>query len=424
MSALALACAPHAAKAQNGAEAAGSAPSPAPATAAVKDPIEAAAFDAAMAQADPAAQGAALEAFVARYPNSLIRADALEKATAAYLEARDLDKVEALSGRLLTLEPRNARALAMLAFVLRQRAAAAPADQAPALADKAAAVAERGLANLAGWRPAADAGGDAAASARSEMSAIFNGALGYRALLQKDYATARPYYLAAVAADPTGLDDVYQLAVVSLQGRPSDPVGFWWAARAEALAAAAEDAHAKAAIEAYARPLYRRYHGTDDDWEGVLAQAQGAMAPPAGFAIAPAPSPASVAVQAVHDSPVASLSFSDWEFILAQRDASPQNRAAADKVWDNIAALQSRGLKMRFKVKVIAVRPHALDAAVTDNNQGAGHADLHVSLAVDPTSALKPGATTEVTGVLTGYTPSPFAFTMQQAQVEGDGGAN
>ena len=395
------------------------APLPAPSVGAltIKDPAEASDYAAAMIINDPAEQGAALEAFVAKYPQTKVRAEALENALAAYLEARDLDKVDALSARILAAEPDNARALAMGVFVKRTRAASAQGPQTDALAEEAGAEAEKGLAALAHWRGRAEASDADAAAVRSEMSATFNGALGYRALLRKDYVGAKAYYVAALKADPSDLDNAYQLAVCLLQASPVDPAGFWWAARADAMAAAANNSQAQAAIVRFVKPRYARYHGGDDGWDGLLTEAGSGLAPPAGFSVTVAASPAAVAVQAVHDAPVSALSFSDWEFILAQRDASPANKAAADKVWANIAALQSRGLKMKFDAKVISARPDGLDVAVTDDNQQTGRADLHVKLTAPLAKTPAAGSTISVTGVLTGYTPTPFAFTMEQAEV-------
>ena len=342
---------------------------PAPAwTLAGKSAGEAGDYAAALALTDPAAQGPALESFVDQYPASRLKTEALERASAAYLVARDLDKVEALSGRLLVLEPDNARALAMAVFVLRAKADAAPAPQAEVLIDEAAADARHGLAVLGHWRPRDDVSDSDANAIRSEMTATFHGALGYRALMREDYASAKADYLAAVRADPAGLDDVYQLAVAMLQADPIDPAGFWWAARAQDLAVTAGDDHARAAIEAYAKRRYALFHGSEEGWEALLTRAGTGLTPPADFTcVAPAPSAAAVAVQAVHDSPVSSLDFSDWEFILAQHDASPANRAAADKVWANIVALQSRGLRMKFQVKVVAAGPTGLDGVIIDN---------------------------------------------------------
>jgi hypothetical protein len=392
---------------------------PAVPVSAIKDAGEAADYAAAINLTNPAERGAALEAFVAKYPASRVKGQALEQATAAYLTARDLNKVESLSNQVLAVEPNNARALAMSVFVLRAHAAAASADQVQPLADRAAAQAERGLKALDRWHAQDGASMMDAEAVRSEMSAIFNGALGYRAMMHRDYAGAKPYYLAAIKADPTSLDDVYQLAVSLLESTPADPAGFWWAGRAEALAVSTGNHDAQTVIETYAKTRYTRYHGGDEGWDVLLTQAATGLEPPARFAVTPAASPAAVAVQAIHDAPVAALSFSDWEFVLAQRDASPANKAAADKVWANIAGLQARGLHMKFQIKVIGVSPGELDGAITDDNQQTGHADLRVKLTTPLANAPPAGSTVSVTGVLTGYTPTPFAFTMEKAEVSG-----
>jgi len=386
-------------------------------TLAIKDPAEASDYAAAMIVTDPAEQGAALEAFVGKYPSSSAKPEALENAMAAYLEARRLDKVEALSARVLALEPNNARALAMAVFVTRGRAASAPQADAQVLADQAGAEAEQGLAALARWSPREGASDADGAAVRSEMIATFNGALGYRALVRKDYASAKAYYLAAIKADPAGIDDVYQLSIALLLATPMDPAGFWWAARADTLATAAGDHDAQSVIEGYAKPRYSRYHGGEDGWDALVAEAGAGLVPPANFAITPAASPAAVAVQAVHDAPISALSFSDWEFILAQRDASPENHAAADKVWATIDALQKHGVHMKFQVKVIAFGSDGLDAAITDDNQQARHADVHIKLASAPATTPTVGSMVSVMGVLTGYAPAPFAFTMDQAEI-------
>jgi len=58
-----------------------------------------------------------------------------------------------------------------------------------------------------------------------------------------------------------------------------------------------------------------------------------------------------------------------------------------------------------------------LDAAISDDAQQAGHADLHAKLSgpLEPPPAV--GSTVSVTGVFTGYAPTPFAFAMDQAEV-------
>jgi len=130
-----------------------------------------------------------------------------------------------------------------------------------------------------------------------------------------------------------------------------------------------------------------------------------------------APTPADLAVQAVEQYDPASLSFSDWEFILGFRDASPANRKAADKVWKAILAMEKNGkAKLKIPVMVIAADGGSLDAAISDDNRTANKADLRVKLAKPAESLPAAGSTIYVIGVLRSYEPKPFMFFMDQGE--------
>ncbi|MFA5056724.1 MAG: hypothetical protein WC485_01305, partial [Opitutaceae bacterium] len=104
--------------------------SPAPAAAnqkVIHDPDEYNAYIAALNTPDPAQKAAAMEAFIDRYPGSVVKVDALEQAMAAYQQAGRADNVEAVASRLLQLEPANIRALAVVAYLKRSRGTAAAA---------------------------------------------------------------------------------------------------------------------------------------------------------------------------------------------------------------------------------------------------------------------------------------------------------
>jgi hypothetical protein len=131
-----------------------------------------------------------------------------------------------------------------------------------------------------------------------------------------------------------------------------------------------------------------------------------------------APTPAEIAVQAVQQYGVDALSFSDKEFILGLRDASPANHAAADKVWKALLALERNGkARLEIPVMVIAVDGNDLEAAISDDSQAAKTADLHVKLikAADPVPAA--GSLIRVIGVLRSYQPKPFLFFMEQGEI-------
>jgi hypothetical protein len=171
---------------------------------------------------------------------------------------------------------------------------------------------------------------------------------------------------------------------------------------------------------AYCKAKYKRYHGGEDGWDQFVASTANENALPTDLAtrIKPAPTPCDLAVQAVQQNDPASLSFSDKEFILSKANCSPANKDAADKVWQSIQTLEKNGeARLEIPVKIISVAPtkDSLDAAISDDNQAANKADVHVILEKALTGAPPaPGTMTKVTGVLTNYTPDPFMFTMEK----------
>src|SRR5437016_4866474 len=80
------------------------APPPAAAEKVIKDQAEYNAYIAALNIADPVKKSAAMESFLKKFPNSIVKVDALEQAMAAYQAAGNAGQVEATAGRILQLE--------------------------------------------------------------------------------------------------------------------------------------------------------------------------------------------------------------------------------------------------------------------------------------------------------------------------------
>ncbi|HUK88406.1 MAG TPA: hypothetical protein VLT85_12140 [Terriglobales bacterium] len=380
----------------------------------IKDPAEYNAYMAALNTTDPAAKAAAMEAFVAQYPNSVVKIDALEQAMGGYQQTGNAAKVETSAGRIVELEPENVRALAILAFLRRARATQGDTKA----GEEALAYAQRGLQALPGWTKPADMPQQDYDKLRQTMTSLLNGAAGFGRLQAKDYAGAREYYLKAVAADPSSLQDVYQLGIAELQMQPLDVNGFWYVARAMQLAGG--NAAGRQSIEAYGKAKYRKYHGGTDGWDQLVLAVASQSAPPADFAqsIKPAPTPAELAVQAVQQNDPATLSFSDWEYILQYRDASPANREAAAKVWAVIQEKQQNGkAKLKLPMMVISATQDTILGAITEDNQASHTPDVKVILAKPLAHPPAAGAQIQVIGVFTDYTPSPFLFTMRDGEL-------
>src|SRR5438045_5039045 len=88
----------------------------------IKRPAEYNAYIAALNLADPVRKAAAMEAFIIKYPASVVKIDALEQAMAAYQAAGNVTQVEDAANRILMTQPRNVRALAIVTFLRRARA--------------------------------------------------------------------------------------------------------------------------------------------------------------------------------------------------------------------------------------------------------------------------------------------------------------
>ena len=282
--ALALAAA-LAAGAPSRAQDAASAPKAPPGAKVINDPAEYNAYIQAMNQQDPAQHAAAMEAFVAAYPNSIIKEDALEQAMAGYQRAGDAAKVADTAQQLLDVDAKNLRALAILTTVERISVNSGDATALTPMAEHA----NTGLATLPGWSQPAGMADDAFKLLHDTMTVVFEGAHGLALLQAKDFEAARKAYLKALAIDPANLEDTYQIGVAELQTKPLRVGAFWWLARAYDLAGAENRSAVQQAIGAYAKGKYVAYHGGDDGWDALVASATDKPKPPDDFTVSAAP---------------------------------------------------------------------------------------------------------------------------------------
>lgn len=385
---------------------------PSPGQKVIKDPAEYNAYMAALNTQDPAQKAAAMEAFVSQYPGSVVKMDALEEEMAAYQQAGNQAKLASTANRILEFDPGNVRALAIVTYL--NRALATQGDTKAAA--EAGANAAKGLQALPTWKKPEGTSDADFEKLRKQVSSIFHGAAGFAALQARDYPAARDHYMQAFANDPSNLQDVYQLSVADLEMQPMDQNGFWYLAKALQLAQG--NGAAQKSIETYGKAKYRKYHGGEDGWDQLIAAAPKQPERPSDFSIKPAPTPAEIAVKAVQENAPADLSFSDWEFVLSLREASPANKEAAGKVMQAILDKEKQGTaRLKIPVKVISATQDTIQAAITDANQQANKADLQVALVKPILRPLVAGAMIDVIGVITDYVPSPFTFLMKEGEV-------
>jgi tetratricopeptide (TPR) repeat protein len=369
----------------------------------IKDPAEYNAYVNALQQQDQAAKAQAIEAFLQTYPNSVMKTEALNVLMSAYQQAGNGQKMLDTANRLLQADPNDVKALAILTYTYRASANAQNLQQNLDLIQQYATKGEQALPNM----PKPDGMSDADFNKmHNELSAIFEGGLGFVALQKKDNATAAKDFRQAVGEEsqPT-IADIYPLAQADLEAKPMNPEGFWFAIKAAQLA----QGQGQQQILDYARKKYIRYHGSEDGWADLVKQAQGAQGvmPPAGFTVAaapPPPSPADQAAELVKSKDPKQMSFAEWQLVL-----SSGNAQASDTVF---SAIKDKAVKL--VANVITASPTKLTLAGSADDIDDKKADITLTMAKPLPAKLVPavGTLTQFQATVSSYTPSPFMLTM------------
>src|SRR5581483_452602 len=243
----------------------------------IKDSAEYNAYITALNMQDPVQKAAAMEAFIEKYPNSVVILDALEQAMGAYQAGGNVDKVQSTANRILAIDQNHVQALAVMVFINRNQATSGKTQLLPEIKSQAA----RGLQLLPTWNKPAEMSDEDFKNLQNRMASILNGASGFVALQAKDYAAARDYYLKSVQIDPNNLQDVYQLSIAELEMKPIDLNDLWYIAKAIKLSG--DNKAAVRSISGYGKAKYHNYHGGDDGWDSILASIGDQNVPPPSF---------------------------------------------------------------------------------------------------------------------------------------------
>jgi hypothetical protein len=376
----------------------------------IKDPAEYNEYTNAVGQSTPAAKAAAIEAFLTKYPNSVVKNDLLEQLMLAY--QGDPAKMLDAADRLLAADPGNLRGLATAVYLEKTQASQKtnPTEAQPIL-DKAAAQAQTGLtATKSGNISDADF-----QKLKSATAPIFDSAIAQDDANKKDFAGAIAAFTSELKAypDPTqtqsgpGLNDTYLLGQAYAQQTPPDlKNAAWFLTRAAQFA----PPQAKPQIEKAAEYFYNKYHGSMDGYPAVQTLAQTNLFPPDGYNPTPAPpppSPADLAAQTVASTPdLKTLSLGDQEFILF--NGKPED---AQKVWDVL-----KGHRVQVPGTVISATPESVQLAVTEDNKQSKKADFTVNMKTPLKSVPAIGSTVTYDSTFDSYTANPPMITLSDGE--------
>jgi hypothetical protein len=382
---------------------AAAAPAPAQAAAPViKDPAEYNAYVAAVQSKDPAAEISGLEAFIAQYPNSVMKNQALQILMGAYQQANNPKKTMETATKLVTADTCNVRALALLAYFDRMMAQGGDPNAKQLLID-GKKYGQQGLDCLPKFTKDEGTTPEDFKKQTDQMNAIFHAAIGMACLQDKDNACASQNLRVTVDANPTDFSVVYPLALAYLGMTPPDyQNGIWFAARAAATA----PPQAQAGIEKYALSQYRKFHAGEDGWAEVLAAAK---ANSAQVPIKPAPTPAEQAHKMVQETTPDKMDFAIWEFVLGNGEQADQ-----DTVWNSI-----KGKAVQMNGTIISTTPTEFMIAASQDDIDAKKADITLKFedTVPVKMIPKDGASFDFQGVPASYTPNPFMVVMEKGQL-------
>ncbi len=297
----------------------------------IQDPAEFNAYQNASTQNDPAQKCAALESFLKAYPQSTAKSAALDQEIDCYEQSGNLDGAYKAAIALLQVDPKNEKAIFAAVYAEKAKCSKSldPSGSATDTqsCDDSGVLAQKGL-----GIPKPDSMSD---SDWKTLTANFESAIAFDDMVsKKDFADAIKEYTAELmqysqddcARPGPCLVDTLQLAQAYSKPGPSrDEVkAVWFYARAWDYAPAGF----KPAIEAQLDYRYKHYHGTLDSEAAITkqindikAQAQATLFPPAGFTVAPAPTPEELAHHAYITSTPGNLNLEDIEFILANGSA-------------------------------------------------------------------------------------------------------
>jgi hypothetical protein len=378
----------------------------------IKDPAEYNDYTNAVGQSAPAAKAAAIEAFLTKYPNSVVKGELLQVLMASYQQAGDMTKTLDAADRLLAVDPGNLRALAISVYMEESQAHSktTPADAQPIL-DKAAAQAQTGLsATKSSMMSDADF-----QKLKAATAPIFDSAIAQDAANKKDFAGAITAFTNELKAypDPTmtqsgaGLNDTYLLGQAYAQQTPPDlKNAVWFLTRAAQYA----PAQAKTQIEAAAEYFYKKYHGSMDGYPAIQTLAKANLFPTPDYnptAAPPPPSPADLASQTVASTPdLKTLSLGDKEFILFNGKTED-----AEKVWAVM-----KGQRVQVPGMVVSATADSVQVAVTEDSKQNNKADFTINMKTPLKTVPAIGSTATFDATFDSYVANPPMITLADGE--------
>ena len=375
----------------------------------ITDPAEYNTYIAAFNEKDLAVKLQLLDQFLAKYPNTVVKEQALGLKMGAL---RGTGKSpEPAARQLLEVNPSHLRALFWVSYYFYQTPLT-PSDQEfqKKLAE-GEELARRGLEQLSSFKPP-NVNPEVLEQQKKPFELAFRHALGVVAMAHKQYDTAQTELRRAAELSPQEGALFYKLANAYISERP-DPKyneAFWAFARAATLdGPTGLQPAGRQQVDAYLRKVYEQYHGPDEEGLAQLKQqAKAQPLPPADFKVL---SKAEVAAAA----PVVpeELSFNEIRDMLLKGDAKGKELEAKIKgvklEFPRGGIISSAGPRRARTVRLVVLA----ETAQRDPEKGY---DVEMILGA-PTRRVPVGKLVRFEGIVNSYQEEPFVLSMVDGKI-------
>ncbi len=377
----------------------------------ITDTAEYNAYVGAINESDPARKVQLLDEFLAKYPNTVVKEDALELKLVAQQQAGQ--PYEQTARQVLQINSNNFRALLVLSFLFVQTPLSEQDPQYQQKLSDAENLARRGMGQIPSLpRPENVSEADFQKS-KDLSAATFHQALGLVARHRKDFPAAQAEFKKGGELAPDDASIFYRLGDSYIAEKPPKYAEAFWAfARAAVLEGPrALPPAGKTQVNDYLTKAYTRYHGSEEGLDKLKESAKAAPFPPEGFRVVPESElkPATPPARPTPTSPE-SVSFDQIKEVLAG------GGEAAKALW---AKLKGQTLSLEGKVvsATPAARPRTVRLAVLPATAEAGGYDVLLTLAAASARPLPAGRMVQFEGVASNYTPSPFSLRLAGGKV-------
>ncbi len=382
-----------------------------------KDAAEYNVYYAAVTEADPAKKIAALDAYLAKYPNSVAKEQVLEiKMQTQSTTGAGLPALVETAKALLTVNPKHERARLILSFAFLQAPPAETDPQFQQKLDDAAANAKAGIEGINDMKRGEGVSDADFQANKNVTSGTHYRVLGVIGFLKKDVNEGIANFKKAAEMMPNDASLPAAIAdTLARQPQKDYDQIMWYYARADMIEGAqALQGQTKTTVDSYLARAYKNRHGSDEGFDQLKAAAKASPNPPEGFHIKTAaemaPPPPPPPPEAPIPDDVTKMPFGQIKYVLSKDDDK------AKEVFGKLKAVGEMGLDGTI---VSFTAPRTVKVAVLKKTQETeGEFDVILVLAA-PTTAVRAakGKSIEFTGVVKDFKANPFALTLTDGKI-------